>query len=448
MAKSKREQRKSKGRGWADEQTSSGGKQSVLKLPDGIGFYKLKKGKNNLDVVEHKVTTNNNANFKKGETAHSFVWLEHRNVGPDGKTVVCPKTKGDDEPCCICQFQYRMYKAGKRDVSDPLRAKKQIATVVRDRDGDNKGEVSVFQHAFNKGYGEALKEKLSADDDGSYDNWSDPEEGMTSKIIGKEDPIDDEGGKWTTVSTIEFVPRKKPLEKTLLKSAPSLDGCIEILSNKELEKLLKAGTSKDDDEDDDEEEDDADDDDDEDEKPAKRGKGKKKSKKEEDDDEDADEDEDEDDSDEDDDDDSDDDDEDESEDDDDGEDDDSDEDDDDEEPELKKGDKVSAGKGKKKREGIVVKIKGKKASVKFGKKVEELDIEDLTIMETDEDDDDDVDEDSDIDDDDDDFDDDDGDLEEDDDFEDDDDDDDEDEDDDDDEEASSKKKPAKKRGKK
>jgi hypothetical protein len=434
-SKAKGEGASNKGKGFASrEEASDSSGRNVFNTD--LPIYKMKPKKNRLNVVEHKVKKFNR-NASPGETFHSLVYFVHPDLGPGGKTVVCPKTKGDTEPCPVCEHQYQLFRTKGKEVAKAFRNKKRIAQIVQDRDDKEKG-LQLFLHAYNKGYGEALEKRLNGDDEGKYDNWSDAKKGYYASFLGADESVGDDGGSWVTTATVDLEPRKEDLTK-LVKQAPSLDEILDpIPSYEKLKKMLAAGKSPKKDEDDDDEDEDTDDlddedvdSDDDDDEEADDGDeededGEEDGEGDEEEDDDSDE----------------------------GDDDEDDEDEsddaDEEGEELAEGDMVSHGKGKKAREGKIVKVKGKMATVKFGKKVETVKLADLTAVEDDDDDD----EESDDDDDDLDDDDDDDDLEEDDDLDDDEDDDDadeddDDEDDDDDEEATSgKKKPAKKRGKK
>lgn len=173
------------------KQAEFSGGTDALKMKDGISFYKPKKGKNEFIVVPFEMDLKKNAeDIAQGDLWFRLQIWKHFRIGPDDKSVICPKTIG--KKCPICEHRAALIAQG-RATDDPevkeLTARKRELYYILDLEDDDKLKIMEFSyHNFGRKLEEEIRE---ADDDSLVANFADPENGailtvrMAEESLGK-----------------------------------------------------------------------------------------------------------------------------------------------------------------------------------------------------------------------------------------------------------------------
>lgn len=91
----------------AEERKDHGkrGGKSCLALPEGVEEWKpLEDTTYKLDILPYVVSDSKHPDeVPVGEEWYHRIYKRHRDVGPEKKTVICPKSWGENERCPICE---------------------------------------------------------------------------------------------------------------------------------------------------------------------------------------------------------------------------------------------------------------------------------------------------------------------------------------------------------
>lgn len=215
------------------------GGSDTLKLKDGIGFYKLKKGKNEIMVVPFEITNPKNVEgLKPGEMWFRLQILKHFRIGAEDKAVICPRTVG--KKCPICEHRANLLNQGRGtddvEVRELGAKKRELYYVIDLADDDKLKALEVSYHNFGKKLEEEIRE---ADDDSLAASFADPDEGaiMTVRMA------DAKMGKTTFLeaSRIDFQERDKndvELVAAAMEEVVPFDEILVIHSYEELHNLF------------------------------------------------------------------------------------------------------------------------------------------------------------------------------------------------------------------
>lgn len=289
--KDKKDRKKVSLGGWAKEQGTS--ERTASAPPKGVTLFNPKKpGVYRLEIIPYTVGKGNPRAGEGDLHVERTFWV-HPRIGPNLDSYVC-LAKTTKNKCPVCEHLAKLNRDP--EVSDEekkaLRPKERQLWNVYDHAEPDKGvqvwDVSPFL------FGNNLASKINnadPDDKEQYENFADPEEGMTVRVVASEKSMGAQ--KFLEFDDIEFKPRKEALDPDLFDTATNLDECVKILSYEELKKIFHQ-EGGDEDEDEDEKpatgkagakkpvvNDDDDDDDDEEKKP--KGSGKKPAAKDDDD---------------------------------------------------------------------------------------------------------------------------------------------------------------------
>lgn len=223
----------------AEANKSSGG-SSYLSLPEGVTFYKLTKSTRNnptiLDIVPYEVTKDgkyHDGKFGEIELFKGDRWayrtlLVHRNIGPDNKWVLCPRTK--KEKCPICEYRAVLKK------EDPTENKQLIqdlgAQVKTIMNLHTKDGIEILEHSYANFY-EKLEKEMREGKEEWYD-FAELEGGYTLEVVFSEETY--MGNKYLEAGRIDFVERKD-IPESILDKVVDLDACQIFLTYEELDAL-------------------------------------------------------------------------------------------------------------------------------------------------------------------------------------------------------------------
>ncbi len=232
-----------------------------LKLPSNMNVFKPEGGTEVVfDIVPYRVTDENHIDNKKyAEDAQvGELWWKrpvkiHRDVGPDGISVVCPTTIG--KKCPICEYGAKRRKEGADwdELKEIFPKDRTLFYIVpldtQECDVDyTEGEVHIMDqsdHIFT----EFLLEEVNRDVDN--DNFPDPYDGLSLRIYWRSKKLGK--NKYAEASKIDFEEREEQYDDKFLDEIPSLDEVLVIKDYKELEALYMGMADMDDEDVDDQE---------------------------------------------------------------------------------------------------------------------------------------------------------------------------------------------------
>ena len=234
--KSSQQSMKDRVRKRAEAHKNRGG-LDTLALPEGVELFKPEKGTIEFDIIPYKVTADNHPEVKKGEIWYERTYMSHRNVGPEEKAIICPRTIG--KRCPICEEYQRLNKDpnADEDVVKGLRAKERELFNVVMKDGD--GEVMVLNMSVHL-FGLKLEQEILEGDEGNA-SFAELKGGKTLKVRWEQKSMGT--AKFVEAGRIDFKDRDD-LDEDTLDAAVDLDKAMKILSYEEIEKIFQAGSDE------------------------------------------------------------------------------------------------------------------------------------------------------------------------------------------------------------
>lgn len=218
----------------------SGGAQSkrAMQFPSGTNFYKVKKGRNSIDILPFIIKTNHHPQkMKPGYEDYILDVFVHTKIGPGEDTVVCLK-KTFGKPCPICEEQADLRQ--NKSIPDH-QLKKQLNALkptrravynIIDLEEPEKGvqiwEVSHF--LFEK---ELLEEAETAESE--VVTFADLKDGRSINFRATEESIDT--STFFKYKSISFQ-KREPYAEDILNETYSLDSYLVIPSYEEVQKLF------------------------------------------------------------------------------------------------------------------------------------------------------------------------------------------------------------------
>ena len=256
------------------EEHKTGFQMTSLKMPDGVGMFKVKSTDVlRLEVIPYIVPSGAGNPFADdGSETYERTYFTHRDIGADGDVYVCP-AKTAKKKCPICEQRVEMMRNNEdEDQIKALIPKERQLFNIYDHAAPDKGvqvwDVSHF--LFGKQVEDYVKD---GDEDDDYDYFADREDGFTVKVGMEKKAV--KGNPFYSTTTVEFKQRKKPIPDEIFEAAIALDELLIVLPYEELKAIYYQTQSTDSSADDD----DVDDDDqDEVEAPPKTEKKKRKKK--------------------------------------------------------------------------------------------------------------------------------------------------------------------------
>ena len=237
--KEKRERKKVDAGTWAKEQEKGSG-STVVKLPEGVEFYKPELGSHAVDFMPY-VTGENNPNADEGFEHFECTYNAHKLPSPNGQEWHLCSWACFKKPCEICKWMKENGRSADPELMKAMRLTTRHLWVVNDKPGNTKNPLKVFDtNHFNKGmgFGEMLADAINAVP--KYKNFSDLEKGLTLQLTVKEQsfPSGKTVVKYKAVTRIDFLPRDYEYPEEMLDKAPCLDACLVESNQKELAILM------------------------------------------------------------------------------------------------------------------------------------------------------------------------------------------------------------------
>jgi len=217
----------------AESRRSLGG-LTTLELPEGVELYKPEKGPVEFDILPYVVSVDNHPEVKKGEQWYQRNYLAHRNVGPEEKFLICPRTIG--KRCPICEEHQKLKKDpnAEEEVVDALRAKERELFNVVMKDGD--GSVMILDISTFL-FGRKLEEEIREGDEANA-SFAELTGGKTLKVRWESKSMGTT--KFVEAGRIDFVDRED-IDPAALEAVVDLDKAMKILSYEEIDKIFQAG---------------------------------------------------------------------------------------------------------------------------------------------------------------------------------------------------------------
>jgi hypothetical protein len=226
------------------EKTKSGGGSiyGYLALPPRVGIFSPEPdSKVMLDILPYIVTSEDHPDRddELGIAVPGSLWYKrpfkvHRNIGINNDTVVCPTSI--KKPCPICNYRAEMIKKGaEKEEIDSLKPSMRNLYVVVPKHSKKYDEVPHIWDMSHFLFQNLLAEELEENED--YEIFPDLENGLTlrirfdSKTIGA-------GRPFAEASRIDFYPRERPYDESILNSVPKLDEVLIILPYEKLESMF------------------------------------------------------------------------------------------------------------------------------------------------------------------------------------------------------------------
>lgn len=208
---------------------------SSLNLPEGVELYNRKKETVEFNVIPYRITVDNHPDVKKGETWYRRIYMAHRDVGPEGKFLVCPRTIG--KRCPICEEYQKLNKDpdADEDVVKGLRPKERELFNIVLNGGD--GAIMVLDISIHN-FGLLLEQEILEGAD-SNATFQDLKGGKTLRVRWENKTMG-KGKPFLVAGRIDFLDRDDIAEEAV-DLAVDLDKALKILSYEEIEKIFQAG---------------------------------------------------------------------------------------------------------------------------------------------------------------------------------------------------------------
>lgn len=144
------------------------------KIPEGVEFWKCKEGQHSIDIIPFLAGVNH-PKETEGNIIWTFEFWAHRNVGPNGRTIICPSLMYGKR-CPICEY-IRKNRPPEEEYKE-LRAKRRNAFLIWDHtnsDEEDKGvQIWEIAHWFFKDKLDEIQVKSKG---GGVIPFYDPDEG-------------------------------------------------------------------------------------------------------------------------------------------------------------------------------------------------------------------------------------------------------------------------------
>lgn len=243
----RRERARERAKQSAEENKFSGG-SSYLKIPEGMSFLKLEcdKGKSSvnmeLDFLPFEVTSNRTVpdtpkrdyDLEKGDLEWHRTIFVHRNVGPEKKPALCPRTI--KKACPICEERQALmdsdYETNKKLIGDLKPQHKDLMYVI-DLDNEKDG-IKIFEHSYANFRDKLENELREQNEDELYDFFQ-LEDGKTMKVRFLEEEF--QKNKFFKADRIDFHKRNDYDEK-ILDDLPDFEDMLVVLPYDKLQKMF------------------------------------------------------------------------------------------------------------------------------------------------------------------------------------------------------------------
>jgi len=214
------------------ENAENKGNSSYLNLPEGVVFYKPKKGTRAIDILPYEVTVNNNPEVDKGDLWYQRTIYVHFNVGIEEKAILCPRTVGKKCPICEYIAQLKKDPEADEDLIKTIKPKERELFNVIDLDADS-DKVCLFEFSYYC-FGEKLDEEIR-EGKPEYGDFAELEDGYSLNVRFKEESLG--SIKYLKASRIDFE-KRDDYDESILDDVLNLDEILSVLSYDAIEKIL------------------------------------------------------------------------------------------------------------------------------------------------------------------------------------------------------------------
>tara|TARA_R110002020_G_scaffold12409_5_gene45484 strand:+ start:4345 stop:5211 length:867 start_codon:yes stop_codon:yes gene_type:complete len=223
------------------ETRSSGFERTTTRTPEGMGYFQLKAaGMKRIDILPYVVKETNRF-ADAGQLHYEKTFYIHR-IGPNGDSHVCRKDTVN-EKCPICEYRSKLERDPNADeeLVKSLRPKERQLFYVIDHDEPEKG-VQLWDISYYL-FGQHLDNRIrNSEEDDGFEAFFDPEEGMTLRLgIGEKSFA---GRSYYEVQTVDFKPRREPIDPELYEDLPSLDEMIKVEGYDKLKSIFLQTTDE------------------------------------------------------------------------------------------------------------------------------------------------------------------------------------------------------------
>ncbi len=211
---------------------------SCLKLPKGVNLWNIKNAGDEpqIDILVY-IAGKGNRFADVGFPTYECTYYVHKGIGPDNRWYVCPREWSKGRlPCPICEYRERLKDDPDADpklIKELYPSRRQLFNIVDVRNRD-KG-VQVWDFSFHC-FGELLQTYLEKRPE-KLKNFCEYEGGLTLTLGPKKEKA--KGFEFIDVKMIEFDERRKDYDGTeMIQKVHCLEDLVKVLPYDELKKVF------------------------------------------------------------------------------------------------------------------------------------------------------------------------------------------------------------------
>jgi len=220
-----------------------GGGTGTLKLPEGAKFFNLKEAVDAHNIVEIDIIP---FPINETEIVATKTIFQHRNVGPEKKAFLCPKTKAMNARCPICEQAAIDKDDTSKSPEEANALKYQIRTLFNVIDCNNRDAGIQIWEVSNGNFAKQLDAEIKINEE--FEDYADVEDGYTLKVRFANKSFS--GTKYLEADRIDFIERDKPYSDGITDEAFNLDSIPVVLSYDQLSAVMMGMDSEEEDGDD------------------------------------------------------------------------------------------------------------------------------------------------------------------------------------------------------
>ena len=242
----KQQARKVNARDWAKQQ-SSGFEPTAVRLPDGLEWFKPKKGVQIVDVMPY-LAGKRNRRADEGFQAFEFEYGVHRIPCLDGKRrwYCCP-WDNFRKPCYTCNWVNNNPTKADKATLTAMRSSVRHLWVFNDKPGDLTNILKLYDsNHYNKGkgFGEQVGRSIeywhTINPKADSCPFSDLQGGLRMSILWEEDTFPG-GSPYLYAARIDFLPRDYDYPDDFISRVPCLDNLLIEVGSDVLKEAMEGG---------------------------------------------------------------------------------------------------------------------------------------------------------------------------------------------------------------
>jgi hypothetical protein len=225
----------------ANNQRTKGGERgsTILDLSkaEDVQFYKVKPGKNKIDILPYTVATNHHPQgIKKGEPDYILDIYTHKRIGLGKKNILC-LNKTFNKSCPICEERDRLIEEGNDALAENIKATRRAIYNIIDCTDEEKGvQLLDMTHFF---FEKELLEKLKIVEDEEGNGaiiFADLEEGRSISFRASEETYNK--NKFFKFKDFTFDKRETAYDEDAINTTFPLDDLLIVPAYDEVKALL------------------------------------------------------------------------------------------------------------------------------------------------------------------------------------------------------------------